>query len=98
MQGNPQRRGFRSPAKLFYIERNLVIDRNNALPQVDRLANCVSEIAAEPPVRDKRPAAEIDCVDVRFELSELCRWNDGRLVTKGRQLFCNFRFDRQDFE
>src|SRR5882724_7225891 len=84
VQGNPQRRGFRSPAKLFHIEWTLVIDGNNVLPQVDGLANCVCEIVAEPAVRDKRPAAEIDRVDVHFELSELCRWNDGGLITKGR--------------
>ena len=73
VQGNAQRRGFRSTAKLFHIERTLVIDGNNVLPQVDRLANSVSEIAAEPSMRDERPAAEIDRVNVRFELSELCQ-------------------------
>ena len=49
-------------------------------------------------MRDERPAAEIDCVDVLFELSELCRWNDRGLITEGRQLFYNSRLDRQNLE
>ena len=68
MQGNAERRGFRPAAKLFHIERVLVIDGNNVLPQVDRLANCISEVAAEPAMRDKRPAAEINRVNVGLEL------------------------------
>ena len=90
MQGNAERRGFRPAAKLFHIEWTLVIDGNNVLPQVDRLANCVSEIVAEPAVRDERPAAEIDRVDVRFELSELCRWNDGRLDNREPTIVSQF--------
>jgi hypothetical protein len=74
MQGNAERRGFRPAAKLVHIEWTLVIDGNNVLPQVDRLANCISEVAAEPAMRNQRPAAEIDRVNLRFELSELCRW------------------------
>src|SRR5260370_13690995 len=96
MQWNAERRDFRPAAKLLHIQWTLVIDGNNVLPQIDRLANCVNEVAAEPAMLDKRPAAQIDCVNVRFQLSELCTYNVGSLITDDRQSSYIMTVDRQN--
>src|ERR1044071_3198869 len=84
MQRNPEGRGFCSARDFVHVERVLVIDRNNSLTHVNGRANRIGKIIAEPGMSNQRPAAEINGIDVGFELLELRGRNDRRLVTETR--------------
>ena len=98
MQRNTEWCGFCPTRDLFHVERALVVDRNYSLTHVDGLANCISKLIAEAAMRNERPAAEIDSIDIGTESVEPSGRNDRWLIAESLQLFQNFWLDGQDFE
>src|SRR5690348_8252395 len=98
MQRNPKRRRLGGSAERFHIEWTIVIDRNNSLPRIDRFADGVGDLVRHPAMRDQRPAAEIDRLDIRAEPRIFSGRNQCALVAHLLQLLESPGLDGKYFE
>jgi len=69
MQGDTERTSLGPTADLFHAQKTVIVHRYDLLPCVDGLTDGIGHLVTEPSMGDQRPAAEVDRIDVRYELS-----------------------------